>query len=395
MAKNKRVVILSAKRTPIGKFLGALSSVSAPKLASFAIKAAIKESFIDKSDFDYAIIGNVLSAGIGQAPARQALIYAGVPSKISATTLNKVCASGLMSVILGSQMIRSGDVRVVLSGGMENMSRSPHIFNNSREDNKLGNKILEDSMIKDGLWCVFNDLSMGVLAEKTAEKFGVTRLDQDNFAISSHQKAVSAINTGMFHSEIAPVNVDNKKGKFKFVNDEGPREDTTLEKLQLLKSPFSINGTTTAGNSSQISDGAAAIVLSDENYAISENLSPIAVIDDHVIVGNNPADLFEAPAIAVQNLLAKNNTKIEEIDLFEVNEAFAGQVLSNGKYLNWDWAKVNINGGAVALGHPIGASGTRILVTLIHALKKHDLSTGIAVLCHGGGGAVAIKVSLL
>ena len=220
MTKDKKVVILSAKRTPIGKFLGAFGSLSAPHLASFAIKSAIKESLINKSELDYAIMGNVLSAGVGQAPARQALIYSGVSSAISAITVNKVCASGLMSVILGSQMIKSGDVNVVLSGGMENMSRAPHIMNDSRTDGKLGNKILDDSMIKDGLWCVFNDLSMGVLAEKTADKFGVTRIDQDNYAVTSHQRAISAINSGMFSSEIAPVIIENKKGKKEFIYDE-------------------------------------------------------------------------------------------------------------------------------------------------------------------------------
>lgn len=395
MTKDKKVVILSAKRTPIGKFLGAFGSLSAPHLASFAIKSAIKESLINKSELDYAIMGNVLSAGVGQAPARQALIYSGVSSAISAITVNKVCASGLMSVILGSQMIKSGDVNVVLSGGMENMSRAPHIMNDSRTDGKLGNKILEDSMIKDGLWCVFNDLSMGVLAEKTADKFGVTRIDQDNYAVTSHQRAISAINSGMFSSEIAPVIIENKKGKKEFIYDEGPRDDTTLEVLENLKSPFSKNGVATAGNSSQISDGAAAVILSDSDYAISKGLNPIAIIDNYAIVANDPAELFEAPAIAVEKVLVKSNTKIEEIDLFEVNEAFAGQILSNAKYLNLDWSKVNVNGGAIALGHPLGATGTRILVTLIHALKNKDLKTGIAVLCHGGGGAVAIKVSLL
>jgi|TARA_B100001750_G_C15513662_1_gene605434 acetyl-CoA C-acetyltransferase len=395
MTKDKKVVILSAKRTPIGKFLGAFGSLSAPHLASFAIKSAINESLINKSELDYAIMGNVLSAGVGQAPARQALIYSGVSSAISAITVNKVCASGLMSVILGSQMIKSGDVNVVLSGGMENMSRAPHIMNDSRTDGKLGNKILEDSMIKDGLWCVFNDLSMGVLAEKTADKFGVTRIDQDNYAVTSHQRAISAINSGMFSSEIAPVIIENKKGKKEFIYDEGPRDDTTLEVLENLKSPFSKNGVATAGNSSQISDGAAAVILSDSDYAISKGLNPIAIIDNYAIVANDPAELFEAPAIAVEKVLVKSNTKIEEIDLFEVNEAFAGQILSNAKYLNLDWSKVNVNGGAIALGHPLGATGTRILVTLIHALKNKDLKTGIAVLCHGGGGAVAIKVSLL
>ncbi|MBM03963.1 MAG: acetyl-CoA C-acyltransferase [Chloroflexi bacterium] len=395
MTKDKKVVILSAKRTPIGKFLGAFGSLSAPHLASFAIKSAIKESLINKSELDYAIMGNVLSAGVGQAPARQALIYSGVSSSISAITVNKVCASGLMSVILGSQMIKSGDVNVVLSGGMENMSRAPHIMNDSRTDGKLGNKILEDSMIKDGLWCVFNDLSMGVLAEKTADKFGVTRIDQDNYAVTSHQRAISAINSGMFSSEIAPVIIENKKGKKEFIYDEGPRDDTTLEVLENLKSPFSKNGVATAGNSSQISDGAAAVILSDSDYATSKGLNPIAIIDNYAIVANDPAELFEAPAIAVEKVLVKSNTKIEEIDLFEVNEAFAGQILSNAKYLNLDWSKVNVNGGAIALGHPLGATGTRILVTLIHALKNKDLKTGIAVLCHGGGGAVAIKVSLL
>ena len=395
MTKDKKVVILSAKRTPIGKFLGAFGSLLAPHLASFAIKSAINESLINKSELDYAIMGNVLSAGVGQAPARQALIYSGVSSAISAITVNKVCASGLMSVILGSQMIKSGDVNVVLSGGMENMSRAPHIMNDSRTDGKLGNKILEDSMIKDGLWCVFNDLSMGVLAEKTADKFGVTRIDQDNYAVTSHQRAISAINSGMFSSEIAPVIIENKKGKKEFIYDEGPRDDTTLEVLENLKSPFSKNGVATAGNSSQISDGAAAVILSDSDYATSKGLNPIAIIDNYAIVANDPAELFEAPAIAVEKVLVKSNTKIEEIDLFEVNEAFAGQILSNAKYLNLDWSKVNVNGGAIALGHPLGATGTRILVTLIHALKNKDLKTGIAVLCHGGGGAVAIKVSLL
>jgi acetyl-CoA C-acetyltransferase len=345
------------------------------------------------NDVDYVIMGNVLSAGLGQAPARQASIGAGLPDTCSALTVNKVCASGMMSVILASLMVQSGDADVVIAGGMESMSRAPHVLPGSRTGKRIGDWEMVDTMVHDGLWCCFNDTHMGNLAEGTAAEFEVTRQEQDKFALDSHQSAIRAAGDGSFANEIVPVDVKTRKGTVTVAEDEGPRSDTSIEALTKLSPPFETGDTVTSGNSSQISDGAAAIVVASPEKARSLGLKPIATIEDHTFVANEPARLFEAPAQAIDKLLGRGKLNLSDIDLMEVNEAFSSQVLANGKALDWDWDRVNVNGGAVALGHPIGASGTRIIVTLLHALERRGLESGVAAVCHGGGGAVAMRVS--
>lgn len=385
-------VILGSARTPIGKLGGALSSVPATQLGSTAIRAAMDRAGIADNDVDYVIMGNVLSAGLGQAPARQASIGAGLPDTCSALTVNKVCASGLMSVILASLMVQFGDADVVIAGGMESMSRAPHVLPGSRTGKRIGDWEMVDTMVHDGLWCCFNDTHMGNLAESTASEFEVTRQEQDQFALGSNQSAIRAAGDGSFASEIVPVEVKTRKGTVTVAEDEGPRSDTSIEALTKLSTPFETGETVTSGNSSQISDGAAAIVVANPEKARSLGLQPIATIEDHTFVANEPARLFEAPAQAIEKLLGRGKMNLSDIDLMEVNEAFSSQILANGKALDWDWDKVNVNGGAVALGHPIGASGARILVTLLHALEHRGLESGVAAVCHGGGGAVAMRV---
>ena len=395
MAQRDAVVILGASRTPIGKLGGVLSAVGAPSLGSAAIRAATDRAGVKPQEVEYSIMGNVLAAGLGQNPARQAAIGAGIPETSSALTVNKVCASGLMAVVLGAQMINVGDLRVAVVGGMESMSRAPHVLQGSRLGKRLGNWELVDTTVHDGLWCCFSDRPMGDLAESTASKFSIGRDEQDNFSLSSHRKAVLASGNGVFREEIAPVLVEGRNGPVEVDTDEGPRPDTSLEALGRLVPAFPPGTTVTAGNSAQISDGAAALVVSSESQARSLGVSPIARIDDYAFVANDPAHLFEAPALAIDRLLQKGGLTLKDVDLLDINEAFASQVVANGKALEWDWDKVNVNGGAVALGHPIGASGARILVTLLHALKQRGLQTGVAALCHGGGGGVAMRVSLL
>ncbi len=386
-------VILGSARTPIGKLGGTLSSVPATQLGSTAVRAAMDRAGVVDNDVDYVIMGNVLSAGLGQAPARQASIGAGLPDTCSALTVNKVCASGMMSVILASLMVQSGDADVVIAGGMESMSRAPHVLPGSRTGKRIGDWEMVDTMVHDGLWCCFNDTHMGNLAEGTAAEFEVTRQEQDKFALGSHQSAIRAAGDGSFANEIVPVDVKTRKGTVTVAGDEGPRSDTSIEALTKLSPPFETGDTVTSGNSSQISDGAAAIVVASPEKARSLGLKPIATIEDHTFVANEPARLFEAPAQAIDKLLGRGKLNLSDIDLMEVNEAFSSQVLANGKALDWDWDRVNVNGGAVALGHPIGASGTRILVTLLHALERRGLKSGVAAVCHGGGGAVAMRVS--
>ena len=386
-------VILGSARTPIGKLGGTLSSVPATQLGSTAVRAAIDRAGVVDNDVDYVIMGNVLSAGLGQAPARQASIGAGLPDTCSALTVNKVCASGMTSVILASLMVQSGDADVVIAGGMESMSRAPHVLPGSRTGKRIGDWEMVDTMVHDGLWCCFNDTHMGNLAEGTAAEFEVTRQEQDKFALGSHQSAIRAAGDGSFANEIVPVDVKTRKGTVTVAGDEGPRSDTSIETLTKLSPPFETGDTVTSGNSSQISDGAAAIVVASPEKARSLGLKPIATIEDHTFVANEPARLFEAPAQAIDKLLGRGKLNLSDIDLMEVNEAFSSQVLANGKALDWDWDRVNVNGGAVALGHPIGASGTRILVTLLHALERRGLESGVAAVCHGGGGAVAMRVS--
>ena len=391
---SEQTVILGSARTPIGKLGGALSGVPATQLGSTAVRAALDRAGIADNDVDYVIMGNVLSAGLGQAPARQASIGAGLPDTCSALTVNKVCASGMMAVILASLMVQSGDADVVVAGGMESMSRAPHVLPDSRTGKRFGNWEMVDTMVHDGLWCCFNDTHMGNLAEGTAAEFEVTRQEQDEFALGSHRNAVRAAGDGSFASEIVPVDIETRKGTVTVSEDEGPRPDTSIEALEKLLAPFETGDTVTSGNSSQISDGAAALVITSAKKASSLGLQPVATIEDHTFVANEPARLFEAPAQAINKLLGRGKINLTDIDLMEVNEAFSSQVLANGKALDWDWDRVNVNGGAVALGHPIGASGARILVTLLHALERRGLESGVAAVCHGGGGAVAMRVSM-
>ena len=395
MDDGESVVILGAARTPVGKFGGGLSGVTAPTLGATAIRGALERAGVEPDQAEYAIMGNVLGAGLGQAPARQAAVHAGVPETSSALTVNKMCASGLMSVILGTQMVKTGDVGMMVAGGMESMSRAPHVLDGSRDGKRLGNWELTDTLVNDGLWCCFNDRHMGHLAEGTATAFEVSREEQDRFALASHRNATAAAANGGFQDETVPVAVNGRSGAAEIVSDEGPRADTSLETLGKLKAAFSPGTTVTAGNSSQISDGAAALVIGGETRAKELGLSPLARIDDYAWVANDTARLFEAPALAVDRLLQRGGLTLSEVDLLEVNEAFAAQAVANGKALEWDWEKVNVKGGAIALGHPIGASGARILVTLLYALRERGLSTGIAALCHAGGGAVAMRVSLV
>ena len=344
---------------------------------------------------EYAIVGNVLPAGLGQSPARQAAIGGGLPDTCPALNVNQVCASGMMAVIIGAQMIRTGDANAVVAGGMESMSQAPHVLKGSRKGKRLGDWGLVDTMVHDGLWCCFNDVPMGNLAEGTAASFDVGREDQDLFSVSSHERAKAAIAGDSFRDEITPVEVVTRRGTSVVDTDEGPRGDAGLEALGSLDPAFPPGDTVTAGNSSQISDGAAALAVTSRDHAKALGLTPIAEIEDYTFIANEPARLFEAPALAIDQLLRKSGMTLDDIDLLEVNEAFAAQVLANGKALEWDWERVNVNGGAIALGHPIGATGARIIVTLLYAMRARGLETGVAALCHGGGGAVAMRVRLV
>ena len=384
--------ILTGVRTPIGKFLGALSSFAAPELAAVAIREALKRSGFATGEVDEVILGQVLQAGSGQAPARQAALKAGLPATIPAVTINKVCGSGLKSVMLADQAIRCGDARLIVAGGMESMSRAPFLLRGAREGLKFGNAALEDSMIADGLWCAFEGRHMGNSAEYTASQCGVTRVDQDQFAVESQQRSAKAREIGLFRDEIVPVSVKTKAGETLVTDDEGPRPETTLAGLAKLRTSFQADGTVTAGNSSTLSDGAAALVVADEEFARRANTPWKARILAAYTSGVEPRDIFTAPITAVQGALKKAGLTVADIDLFEINEAFASQMLACIRGLEIDPARVNVNGGAIALGHPIGASGARVLVTLLWALHQRKLSRGVASLCLGGGNAVALVV---
>ena len=394
----RQPVIVSAARTPIGKFLGALSSLSAPDLGAIAIKAALQRSGVAVEDVEEVIIGNVVQGGVGQAPARQAALKSGLPSTVSALTINKVCGSGLKAVMLAAQSIRAGDNRVILAGGQESMSNAPYYVYGMRNGVKLGDQQLVDGVIRDGLWCSFCDIHMGGHAEYTAKKAGIGRAAQDEFAVASHRKAVQAIESGKFRDEIAPVEVPGRKGPTIVDTDEGPRKDTTAETLARLKPAFpgknggSVELSVTAGNASSLNDGASALVVTSEEYARAHGLTILARITQYATGATDPQDLFFAPIQAVKNLMKKSRSAIADYDLVEANEAFAVQALANGQGLGWDWNRVNVNGGAIALGHPIGASGARVLTTLLYAMRDRDAQTGLATLCLGGGDAVALSV---
>jgi acetyl-CoA C-acetyltransferase len=394
---TRQPVIVGAARTPIGRYLGGLAPLSAPELGAIAIRAALQRSGVAPDAVQEVIMGHVLQGGTGQAPGRQAMLKAGVPATASALTINKVCGSGLKAVMLAAQAIKAGDAQVIVAGGQESMSNAPHYVFGMRGGVKLGDQTMVDGMIKDGLWCPTCNVHMGVHAEYTATKAGVTREQQDAFAAGSHAKAIAAQQAGKFTAEIVPVEIPGRKGPTIIAVDESPRADTTTASLAGLRPAFPSKGdnsnlTVTAGNASSLNDGAAAVVVTSEAYAREHGLTVLARITAYATGAGDPQDLFFAPITAVKNLMAKAGTTIADYDLIEANEAFASQALADGLGLSWDDARVNVNGGAIALGHPIGASGTRVLVTLLHALADRGKKTGIATLCLGGGDAVALSV---
>lgn len=384
--------LISAARTPIGKFLGGLSELSAPQLGAVALAEALKRGGVRPDQIDEVILGNVIQAGVGQNPARQAALKAGLPNTISAVTINKVCGSGLKAVMMAAQAIRAGDADLILAGGMESMSRAPYLLMGARAGWKLGEQKAVDAMVHDGLWCAFENQHMGNSAEHIATKCGVTRGDQDRFAAQSQSRAHAAWEKGLFNTEIVPVTVGSGAKAKTISRDESLRPETTLESLGKLKGAFCDGGSVTAGNASTLSDGAAAVLVASGNAVQSLNVKPLARIVSYTTSGVDPKDIFIAPVLAVQQVLEKAKLSLTDIDLFELNEAFAAQMLACGKELKLDESKVNVNGGAIALGHPIGASGARVLVTLLHAMQQRDARRGLASLCLGGGNAVAMVV---
>lgn len=400
MADSKfESVILSAARTPSGRFQGSLSGIPAPKLGALVVKAAVERAGIPElAEIDEVFMGNVVSAGLGQAPARQAAIFAGLPDSVGATTINKVCGSGLKSVMLAAQAIKAGDGNLFVSGGMENMSRVPYLVDGRTGALRFGHAQLTDALLLDGLWDPFEDWGMGNAAEFIADEFEVTREAMDVFAYNSHKKAITAIDSGKFKDEIIPVEIPGRKGTVTvFDTDETPRRDTSIEALAKLKPVFVKDGKVTAGNAPGLNDGAAAVVVASRSKAETIGVKPMARIVGYAQAAVEPRYLFYAPVKAIPLLLEKIGWTLADVDLFELNEAFAAQVLADGYALadsGWDWDKVNVNGGAIALGHPIGASGARVLVTLIHALIDRGLKRGIASLCLGGAEAVAMAIEI-
>jgi acetyl-CoA C-acetyltransferase len=392
----REAVILSAVRTPTGKFLGSLKGFPATTLGAMVVKEAIARAGVAADDVDEVIMGNVVSAGLGQAPARQAAIRAGLPPKVGALTINKVCGSGLKAVMLASQGIATGDVEVVVAGGMESMSNAPYLMLGAREGLRLGHGQMKDAMIHDGLWDAYADYHMGCTGEIVAEKYAVTRAEQDEYALRSHQKAIAAIKAGHFDAEILPVPLPQKKGDpVLFKLDESAREDTTLEALAKLRPAFKEGGTVTAGNAPGVNDGAAALVVTSAERAATLGRKPLARVVGQATGGVEPSLVMMAPVEAVKKLWAKTGWGPNDVDLFEINEAFSVQAIAVTRELGLDPAKVNVNGGAVALGHAIGSSGARILTTLLYALRARGGKRGVATLCLGGGNGVALAVELL
>lgn len=388
------VVIVSACRTAIGSFMGSLSSVAAPRLGALVVEEAVKRSGLKKSDVDEVILGNVLAAGLGQGPARQAALYAGLPDSVECLTINKMCGSGLKSVMLGSQAIALGDAAVVVAGGMESMSNSPYLLEKARGGYRMGHGKLIDSMIRDGLWDIYNDFHMGNAAEICARECVIPREAQDEFAIQSYKRAQSAIAEGRFKSEILPVVIKGKQGDTIVEQDEEPFK-TNFEKVPKLKPAFQQDGTVTAANASKINDGAAALVLMSADRAKALDAKPIARVVAHGSSAKKPEWFTTAPADSIAKVLGKAGLKVQDIDLFEINEAFAVVSLAVQKIVGIESEKLNVNGGSVALGHPIGASGARILVTLLHALKQQGKKRGMAAICIGGGEASALIVEMM
>lgn len=387
----KDIFIASAKRTPIGKFLGSLSSMSAPEIGRCSVEAVIKDSKLDKEQIDEIIMGQVLSGGSGQNPARQTSCLAGLPFEKSALTINQVCGSGLRAVALGCQSIQSGNSEIVIAGGQESMSNAHHTIK-LRSGTKMGDDKLKDSMIVDGLWCAMNNYHMGITAENIAEKWNISKEDQDKFATESQNKAENAQKNNKFIDEIVSVKIVDKKQETDFREDEFPRHGSTLDKIGALKPVFKKDGTVSAGNASGLNDGSAAVSLMDSENLSKLNIEPIARIVSYASVGVDPSIMGIGPVNATKKALKIANWKLDELDLIEANEAFAAQSLAVSKEIGWDMNKVNVNGGAIALGHPIGASGARILVTLVHELKKRNLKKGIATLCIGGGQGIAMCI---
>jgi acetyl-CoA C-acetyltransferase len=395
------VILKGSARTPVGRFLGGLAPLSAPELGAAAIRAAVQRGSIDAREIDEVIMGNVVGAGSGQAPARQAAMKGGVPAEVPAVTVNKVCGSGLKAVMLAAQSIRAGDQRLVVAGGMESMSNVPFYLRGMREGVKFGNQTVQDGLIHDGLWCAFGDRHMGGHAEYTACRAGISRNDADAFSLASHQKAVAAIDAGKFKDEIVPVEIRGRKGATVIDTDESPRRETSMEALGKLKPAFPNDApedvkdlVVTAGNAPGLNDGAAALVVCSQEYAEAHGLAIDAVVTGYAVAATEPRDLFFAPTFAVRRLLQKDGKEIGDYGLVEINEAFAVQALADLRELEIDESRVNVHGGAVAIGHPIGASGARVLVTLLHALRDRGEERGLATLCLGGGNAVALSVEL-
>jgi len=386
-------VIVSAVRTPIGRFQGSLSTISAPRLGAIAVKEAVERAKIDKTEIDEVIMGIVINAGLGQAPARQALIYAGLPVEIGALTINKVCGSGLKAIVLAAQAIKAGDAKCIVAGGMENMSQGPYLLMKGRQGYRLGHDKLIDATIQDGLWDVYYDIHMGNTGDIIAEKCNISRAQADEWALRSHQHAIKAIEGGKFKDEIVPVSIPQSKGDpVIFDKDEGPRADSTIEKLARLKPLFKNDGIVTAGNASTINDGASALIVAHPDYAQEKGLKVLATIKAYQTGGVEPQMVMYAPVPTNKKLFDRTGLKPKDFGLIEINEAFASQTVAVIKELGMEEAKVNVNGGAVALGHPIGCSGARIMTTLVHAMNQRRVKRGLATLCLGGGNAISVVV---
>lgn len=395
MSRDAQVVIIGAARTAIGRFGGALSQVPAVELGGVAIAGAVERAGIDAGTIDEVLVGQVIQAGSGQAPARQAALKAGLPPSVGATTVNKVCGSGLKTVAMGANAIVAGESEIVVAAGMESMNLGPHLLANARSGYRLGNAELVDATIHDGLWCPIENWHMGNAAELIADAMKITREEMDEFALGSHRKATSAIREGTFQAEIVPVTIPDRRGQpVIFDTDENPRADTSMEALSKLQPAFKEDGKCTAGNSSAITDGAAAVVIAGAGRARELGIEPLALITGFAQAAVEPKWVFFAPVHAIKNLLKKTGYELDDFDLFEINEAFASQSIADGRKLGLDWNKLNIHGGAIALGHPIGCSGTRLLVTLVHAMKERGATLGLAALCLGGGEAVAMSIEM-
>ncbi len=409
MSTNNEVVILSAARTPTGRFNGGLLGKSATDLGAIAVETAVTRSGIDPRSVYEVIMGNVVSAGVGQAPARQAALRGGLPDTVGATTVNKVCGSGLKAVMLAANSIKAGEAAVFVAGGMESMSNAPYLLPKARQGLRFGDAQLKDSLMTDGLWCSFQEWPMGNAAEFIARQFAISREEMDNFSLKSHEKAAAATCNGYFRDEVVPVEIKTRQSTIVIDKDESIRANffddgyevtTSLELLAKLPPAFEKDGVVTAGNAPGLNDGAAALVITSQAEAARQGVKPMARIVGYTLAAVNPQWLFAAPAKAIPRLLKQVGWTLDEVDLIELNEAFSSQVLANGAELtqagyNWDWGKVNVNGGAIALGHPLGASGARVLVTLLYALQNRGLRRGIAALCLGGGEAVALAVEMI